>query len=131
MSRYLLDTHTWLWAIEDARELSPKVRRIILDPENECYLSVASMLEIAIKVSKGKLTFTFRDDLDVFVTRTNQNAGIRTLPISVSEACGVHKLPWHHRDPFDRLLIAQAVANDLVILSKDRVFSKYEAKVKW
>lgn len=130
-TKYLLDTHTWLWAIEDSDELSRTARRILEDSNNEFYLSVASVWEIAIKTAKGTVELDIDEHLDVFITRTNLGAGIRTLPISVTEVCAVQTLPSHHLDPFDRLLIAQAVANDLVILSRDRAFSKYEAKVKW
>lgn len=130
-TRYLLDTHTWLWAIKDSDELSRTARRILEDTSNEFYLSVASAWEMAIKTAKGTMALDPEEDLDVFITRTNLGAGIRTLPISVTEVCAVQTLPLHHHDPFDRLLIAQAVANDLTILSRDRAFSKYEAKVKW
>ena len=94
-------------------------------------MSVASVWEMAIKMAVNKLRLDITENFDAFVTRTNVGAGVKTLPIAVTEACAVCSLPFHHRDPFDRLLIAQAVANDLTILSKNRAFSKYEAKVKW
>lgn len=131
MSKYLLDTHTWLWALEDASQLSVKVRRILQDKQNEFYFSVASVWEIAIKMSTGKLKLNLTEDLDVFITRTNLGSGIRTLPIAVTEACAVQTLPLHHRDPFDRLVVAQAESHALTILSSDANLKAYGVKVVW
>lgn len=129
--KYLLDTHVWLFAIDDPKLLSSKVRRILEDERNEFHLSIASVWEIAIKIAGNKLALGITEDLDVFVTRVNKSSGIKFLPISVKEACAVCELPWHHRDPFDRILVAQAEANGLTILSKDPNLKNYVPNVVW
>lgn len=104
--RLLLDTHTFLWFLADDPQLSPAARRLIEDGTNEILLSMASLWEIAIKVSLGKLTLggafaTFIPD------QLTLNA-FGLLPIELAHVTAVAALPFHHRDPFDRLLIAQA-----------------------
>jgi PIN domain nuclease of toxin-antitoxin system len=130
-TRYLLDTHTWLWAISSPKRLSPKVRRILQDTTNEFYLSVVSVWEIAIKMSRKKLELAITEDLDAFVTRTNVGAGVKSLQVSVSEACAVLGMPFHHSDPFDRLLLAQAASNGLIMLSRDKKLREYKVKIVW
>lgn len=131
MSRVLLDTHTWLFAVSEPKRLSAKARKVLSDSSNEMYLSVASIWEMAIKMSVGKLKISHVGDLDVFVTSLNASIGVKALPISVADACSVLTLPWHHRDPFDRVLVAQARANNLVLLSKDTELKHYGVKVVW
>lgn len=131
MSSYLLDTHTWLFAISDKRKLSAKVRRILEDSTNTFYFSIASVWEIAIKMSRGKLRLETRGDLDTFITRINAGAGVQSLSVGVADACAVLRLPFYHSDPFDRLLVAQAAAKGLTILSMDRHIRAYDVKVIW
>jgi len=131
MNQVLLDTHTWLFAVSAPKRLSAKARKLLSEPSNEMYLSVASIWEMAIKMSVGKLEMGHVGDLDVFVTSLNASIGVKTLPISVADACAVHTLPWHHRDPIDRMLVAQASANNLVFVSKDTELKSYGVKVLW
>ncbi|MDZ4745734.1 MAG: type II toxin-antitoxin system VapC family toxin [bacterium] len=131
MNQVLLDTHTWLFAVSAPKRLSAKARKLLSEPSNEMYLSVASIWEMAIKMSVGKLEMGHVGDLDVFVTSLNASIGVKTLPISVADACSVLTLPWYHRDPFDRMLVAQARANNLVLVSKDTELKRYGVKVLW
>jgi len=127
--RYLLDTHTFLWWVWDAPELSAKARKILENPENECLLSLASSWEIAIKLSLGKLTLT--SGIDRFIPEQLSANGFRQLGIEFRHVARVATLPFHHRDPFDRLLLAQAMEEKLTIVSADAVFRKYAVKRIW
>jgi PIN domain nuclease of toxin-antitoxin system len=129
MPRLLLDTHAFLWWVGDAPELKSTAKRAIADARNECYLSVASCWEMAIKISLGKLRLT--KPIERFVTEQLTANGIILLSVDLRHAAKVEKLPFHHRDPFDRLLIAQAMMEKLVIVSADKAFAKYEVKVLW
>lgn len=127
MSRLLLDTHAFLWWVGDAPELSAAARRAIADVNHECYLSVASCWEMAIKASLGKLKLTMT--VERFVSEQLSANGFSLLNIELRHAAKVEKLPFHHRDPFDRLLIAQAMTEKLTIVTVDSVFSDYGVKV--
>lgn len=131
MKRYLLDTHAWLWAISEPKLLSSRARSILRDPQGTVYFSLASAWEISIKRSLGKLKLTNVTELDVFITQINANAGVGTLPITLSDVCNVGVLPWHHRDPFDRLLVAQASAEQLTLITNDPQISAYGVDVIW
>src|SRR5262249_7089883 len=104
--KLLLDTHAFLWFINDSAELSNNSKNLIEDVDNEVLLSVASLWEMAIKISLGKLTLA--KSLNAFLSEQLVANGITLLNISVAHASEVAVLPFHHRDPFDRLLIAQA-----------------------
>jgi PIN domain nuclease of toxin-antitoxin system len=129
MSRLLLDTHAFLWWVDDAPEISASARRVIADMNNECYLSVASCWEMAIKSSLGKLILA--KPVERFVSEQITANGFSLLNIELRHAAKVEKLPFHHRDPFDRLLIAQAVTEKLTIVSADSGLSEYGVKVIW
>jgi PIN domain nuclease of toxin-antitoxin system len=129
--RLLLDTHTWLWAISDPSNLTARTRKLLTDPATEVYLSVASVWEMAIKISLGKLELKGADQLDGFVTRINADAGVQSLAIHISDVAAVRDLPWHHRDPFDRLLVAQARRNELALVSRDTALKAHGIKVIW
>ena len=122
--KILLDTQCWLWMVLSPDRLSASARALVETGDNELYLSAASAWEIAIKHSLGKLrlpeppTRYVPSRLDVMQTQT--------LPIEHSHALHVATLPPHHRDPFDRLLIAQAQLEELPILTADPVFARYE-----
>lgn len=124
--RFLLDTHTFLWWVWDAPELSSKARKILGNTENECLLSLASSWEIAIKLSLGKLTLA--SGIERFIPEQLSANGFRQLGIDFRHVARVATLPFHHRDPFDRLLAAQAMEEKLVIVSADAVFQKYGVK---
>lgn len=127
--RYLLDTHTFLWALTDAPQLSPSARRCYLDAENELVLSVVCVWEMAIKASLGKLTI--EEDLAGFLRRELRAQGIGLQAIELEHVLAVRTLPLHHRDPFDRLLIAQALALGLPILGCDAAFDAYGVRRVW
>jgi PIN domain nuclease of toxin-antitoxin system len=129
MPRLLLDTHTFLWWVDDDSELTAAARRAIADVNNECYLSMASCWEMAIKSSLGKLRLARH--VERFVSEQLTANGFTLLNIELRHAAKVEKLPFHHRDPFDRLLIAQAMTEKLTIVTADRVFAAYGVKVLW
>lgn len=127
--RYLLDTHTLLWFISENQKLSDRAHRLILDSNSEIFLSIASLWEIAIKVNIGKLTLDkpfnqlFPDELD--------SRGIEILDITIDSLIQLTALPPHHRDPFDRLIIAQALVENLPIISVDGNFDTYGIVREW
>lgn len=117
--RLLLDTHALLWAIGDPERLHEAARLALDDVRNEILVSAASVWEIGIKRATGKLTVP--DDLGPHLAAAN----IRSLPISLAHATRAGTLPLHHRDPFDRMLIAQAELEALTILTRDARFAAY------
>lgn len=129
MSRVLLDTHAVLWANAGAKQLSAAARHHI--QRCECLFSCASILELAIKHSLGKLRFpndlAVRDYVDLAV----QKLRLTVLPIQVAESCLLALLPYHHNDPFDRILIAQAKVNNLPVISRDTRFDSYGIERLW
>jgi len=127
--RLLLDTHAFLWWVEDAPELSRKARSEIASPDNECLLSLASCWEMAIKLSLGKLDLATA--IDRFIPEQLAANGFQPLEIDLRHVFRVASLAFHHRDPFDRLLAAQALEDDLAIVSADPVFRKYGVKRVW
>jgi len=127
--RLLLDTHAFLWFIMGSSNLSTSARAMIEDEANESFLSVASLWEMAIKVSLGKLTLSA--PLDALIPQQLSLNGIELLGIQVAHAAVVSTLPFHHRDPFDRLLIAQAVVEGMPVISADVAFDAYPVKRLW
>lgn len=127
--RVLLDTHAFLWWVWDAPELSARARKCIANPENECLLSLASVWEIAIKSSLGKLKLD--RSLDQFIPEQLSANGFNPLGISFRHIVLVNTMPFHHKDPFDRLLIAQAQEERVPIVSADPVFREYGIKRIW
>lgn len=126
--RLLLDTHAFLWFAAGDRRLSRRARAAMEHADAELHISAASVWEMAIKASLGRLT------LPATVARYMADKiaeGYRLAPISWTHGAAVERLPLHHRDPFDRLLIAQAQADALPVVSRDRVFRKYGVEVIW
>lgn len=121
--RLLLDTHIYLWAVASDPLLSPETRRFI-ESADAVYVSAASIWEIAIKARLGKL-FADTDALASAI----ESSGFLQLPISVAHAAGVARLPPHHNDPFDRLLLSQAVTEPLRLLTADALLARYGAMV--
>jgi PIN domain nuclease of toxin-antitoxin system len=117
--RFLLDTHVLLWALGDVERLTPSVREAIQDPANDIFVSAASGWEIGIKVAIGKLHIP--DDLE----EQMRAADLVTLPVTFDDGMAVRSLPRHHEDPFDRLLIVQAMARQLTIVTGDRRITRY------
>ena len=118
--RLLLDTHVLLWWLSDDRKLAKNAREVIANPDNEVLVSSASVWEIAIKTTLGRIEIEL-DDLEGAIARN----GFRSLPIGFRHALTAGRLPAVHRDPFDRMLIAQASVEELRVVSHDRVFERY------
>lgn len=129
MIRVLLDTHAFLWWVAADRRLSARARAAVADRRHECFLSLASCWEMAIKTSLKKLTLP--TSLDRFVPEQVAINGFGLLPIALEHVTRVAELPFHHHDPFDRLLAAQALEEDLVVVSKDLIFREYGVKRVW
>jgi PIN domain nuclease of toxin-antitoxin system len=123
----LLDTHAFLWWVADDARLSARARRAIA--REPCVLSVVSCWEMAIKVSLQKLDVPL--PLDRFIGAQLELNGFGLLPIGIEHTAAAATLPFHHRDPFDRLLAAQALREQLSIVSADKVFRKYAVKRVW
>lgn len=127
--KVLLDTHTFLWSISKPEELSNFAGVTFLDEENELYLSAASYWEICIKKSLGKISLG-HNWIKLFDQEILANK-IRWLPISKSHCQVMIDLPFIHKDPFDRLLIAQAKYENMLLLTKDKNIQKYTIKTAW
>jgi PIN domain nuclease of toxin-antitoxin system len=127
--KLLLDTHAFLWFIEGHSRLSPRARALIEDEANEVFLSVASLWEIAIKVSLGKLHLL--QPFEILIPQQLRLNAIALLDILPDHAAGVIALPFHHRDPFDRLLIAQAQVEQMLIVGDDSAFDAYQITRLW
>ena len=125
----LLDTHTFLWWTDDSPRLSKKARAAIGRPEEACYLSLASGWEMGIKIGLGHMKV--RQQLDSFIAEHLVLNGLQPLPIRLSHVARVSELPFHHRDPFDRLLAAQALEEGLSIVSADPIFTRYGVTRVW
>jgi PIN domain nuclease of toxin-antitoxin system len=127
--RLLLDTHVFLWWIADAPQLPLYVRGLIADGRNELFFSAASCWEIAIKAKLGKISLPVGPDLFI-VDQMTVNA-VQSLPVTAAHALHVFHLPGHHRDPFDRILVAQSQLEGLPIVTSDPFISKYKIKTVW
>jgi PIN domain nuclease of toxin-antitoxin system len=127
--KLLLDTHAFLWWIRDDQSLGARARKAIANERNHCFLSVASCWEMAIKKSRGNLEIP--EPIDAFVAEQLAANGFSLLPIDLRHVARVSRLPFHHRDPFDRLLVAQAIDEDMIIASADRMFEKYGIERVW
>ncbi len=129
--KFLLDTHTFLWLINQlySSKLSETVYRLFLNQENQFYLSIASVWEIAIKVNLGKLDIA--QLIGPFILEQLQENEINLFDIRFQHAIKVAELPLHHRDPFDRIIIAQSLVEDIPLLSKDKVFDAYGIQRIW
>jgi PIN domain nuclease of toxin-antitoxin system len=126
--RYLLDTHVFLWWIADDDRLSDRARTIIADGQNVLYLSAASCWEIVIKSRLGRLTLA--GDPEELIPEHMARNSIQGLPVRISHALQ-SRLPDYHRDPFDRLLVAQSQMEDLPLLTSDLQFRPYKAPLVW
>ena len=127
--KLLLDTHTFLWLVEGSPNLSTAAQLALTDPANELNLSVASVWEMAIKTGNKKLTLS--DPLDAFVGKWTMIYQIALLPIDTRHALAVVGLPGHHRDPFDRMLIAQALVERMTLVSGDTRIALYSLPILW
>ena len=127
--KVLVDTHVFLWAFLHDQNLTTRAKQVLRSDEHELVFSLVSLWEIAIKIKTGKLNAIgssvayIRDEMEAY--------GMELLPIRYEHILQLESLPHHHGDPFDRLLIAQAVTESLPILTGDRIFRQYAAKVIW
>lgn len=127
--RLLLDTHAFIWWDSEPNKLSPNALALCQDRANELWLSVASVWEMQIKLQLGKLRLSL--GLAQVIEGQQQMNGLQVLPVTLEHVLALDRLPAYHRDPFDRLLIAQANAENAVLISHDPIFTKYTVKVVW
>ena len=127
--KYLLDTVVWLWSLDAVERISATGREILGSGEEEIYFSAATAWEVAIKARLGKLKFPASRHTCVTAFREKQS--LRSLPITLLHAIKVYDLALHHRDPFDRLIIAQAILEDMTVLTADSDFKKYPIDIVW
>jgi PIN domain nuclease of toxin-antitoxin system len=127
--KYLLDSVAWLWSIADPDRLNRSAREIIQNGREEVFLSAASSWELSIKARTGKLQLPGppRQCIPAYMAKQ----GLKPLPITHLHTVRVYELAAHHTDPFDRLLIAQAMVEDMAILTADRAFEQYPLQVVW
>ncbi len=125
----LLDSHAFVWTHEEPHKLSVNVALEILNPSNQIFLSVASVWELQIKIKLGK--FSFSDTLENVIIQEQQTNNLQILPVELSHALYLQNLPLHHKDPFDRLLISQAIVENMTLITADPEFAKYRAKLLW
>ena len=127
--KYLLDTMVWLWSVGPSQTIGTAGLGILASAEEEVYLSAASSWEIAIKTRLGK--FRLPEAPGQYVPKRLLEQGIRSLPINQNHSLLVFDLPSHHSDPFDRMIIAQAMVEQMTVLTSDRIFEKYPIDVIW
>ncbi|MEK7573686.1 MAG: type II toxin-antitoxin system VapC family toxin [Patescibacteria group bacterium] len=116
----LVDTHIFIWSLNSSRKLSNKAQKILKDPDNNIYVSTASLWEISIKNTAGKLS------LKTTLAEMVSLSGFEVIPIMLSHVLQIGKLPLYHKDPFDRMLIAQAKAEKLNLITTDQKIKKYD-----
>ena len=127
--KYLIDTHTLLWSVGNNPKLSKKAKNHYLNPNNDIFLSIASIWELSIKIGLQKLNLKL--PLKEFVNIHILGNNIQILDIKLNHLYVIEKLPLHHRDPFDRLIVSQAIEENLPIIGMDEVFDNYEIKRIW
>jgi len=127
--KFIADTHAFLWFLSDSPQLSAPAKKLFESPDSERFLSIASIWEIAIKTSLGKLAFD--KPLEQFLPEQIALNYVRLLDISLSHALRVSNLPLHHRDPFDLMIVAQGLVENLPILSSDSALDAYGVKRIW
>ena len=127
MAGYLIDSHILLWAVESPKRLSAGERVFLTDPRVDIAVSVASLWELSIKISIGRLAISrqVKSIPPDHFGRSASQVGVRILPVEAPETEYLRQLPWIHKDPFDRLIIAQAVLGGRMIITRDNVFARY------
>jgi PIN domain nuclease of toxin-antitoxin system len=127
--RLLSDTHTFVWSFSNTKKLSVIAAGELQNPANEIYISVASVWEMQIKIKLGKMIFN--DTLESIIIEQQQVNRIQILPVNLIHALHLENLPTHHKDPFDRLLISQAIVENMTLVSADKNFAKYQVNLLW
>lgn len=126
--KYLLDTHTLIWFMEGDHQLSKSTKDVIEDTSNEKFVSIVSFWEMAIKISLQKLDL--KKPIRKLITEVLET-DIQVLPLSFNDILIVSQLPFHHRDPFDRIIIAQAITENLTVIGQDKHFEEYDISIFW
>lgn len=121
--KYLLDTHVFIWAMEGSKRLKKDIKNEISNSKNKIFVSVVTIWEISIKRSLKKLKTPF--DIEASIKKTD----LQIIPIQITHALAVEKLPLHHKDPFDRILISQAKVENLTLITSDQKIWKYNLKL--
>ena len=129
--KLLLDTHTLLWLASGDVKLTLPARKAIADPANTLTISVATIWELAIKTTKSQNPLRLSEPLDIYLAKCLATYGIDVLPILQPHTLGVMALPDHHRDPFDRIMIAQAICEDMTLVSGDSHACSYPVSIIW
>ena len=127
--KYLLETHALLWIVTDDSRLSTKARRYFLNKNNEIFLSIASIWEMAVKISLNKLKI--EQTVGEFCKEHIIGNNIKILDIKLEHVLNLELLKFHHRDPFDRMLVCQCIYEKMPIISKDKIFTKYSVHRIW
>lgn len=127
--KLLLDTHTFIWAVDQPSLLGPNAKTALEDLANNLMLSAATIWEIAIKIGVKKLTLSL--PYRQWMTQAMNDLGVTVLPVTVEYADIQAELPQHHRDPFDRLLVAQAIVENVPLVSNDTIFDQYGVTRLW
>lgn len=127
--KLLLDTHSFLWLNNEPKQLSLTVKALLNSGEHELYLSIASPWEIQIKSQLGKLSLAM--PIEELVNKNKLENNIQLLPIALSHINYLEQLPQHHKDPFDRIIIAQAIIEEMTVITADQAFADYSAQVVW
>lgn len=127
--KILLDTHTFLWFVTNDAQLSENALNAVAEPTNEILVSPASYWEIAIKVSLGKYPLTV--PIETFFREGIEGSGMAILPIEIRHAAVLATLPMHHKDPFDRMIVSQAIVEQVSIVSADTALDGYSVQRLW
>jgi PIN domain nuclease of toxin-antitoxin system len=127
--KVLLDTHTFLWWVADDPQISVTAKNIIVNPDNDIYLSVISAWEIIIKVGTGKLSLS--EPPEIYIPNPIASNQFEILPVQISHILKINSLPNFHKDPFDRLLIAQSLVEDFSLITIDSAITQYPVKTIW
>lgn len=125
----LLDSHAFVWWRDEPNNLSPTAFAEISNPNNDVYLSVVTVWELQIKIALNK--FTVKGGLEATIKDEQLNNGFQILPVELAHALYLENLPLHHKDPFDRLLISQAIVENMTIVSADKHFANYQVNLLW
>ena len=125
--RVFIDTHVFLWALNEPERLGKRARSLLEDPENELALSVASVWEMAIKIAHKRLRLP--DSFRAFVIAGLRSLGVTVVPIEIQHVFVLAELPQHHADPFDRMIVAQALSARVPVVTADAAFARYDLKI--
>ncbi len=125
----LLDSHTFIWSYDEQHKISQRALQAMSNSANSLFLSVASIWEIQIKIMIRK--FKLQDPLADVIAEQQQINGLQILPVQLSHALYLENLPFHHKDPFDRLLISQAIVENMTLVSTDANFANYQVNLLW